>query len=148
MLAFCSVTCFAMLASLPLLALFTMACRPAHARVCVELYLRGCACVRRLRVRSTRVAPGEARDTVHLYFPNVVPRGLEPRTLRLLAVRSNQLSYETLRWHSKMVPPALNSIAADAGKRECPSKHTGHVDGQRRVAALGQGGWGGGIVES
>ena len=26
---------------------------------------------------------------------NVVPRGLEPRTLRLLAVRSNQLSYET-----------------------------------------------------
>ena len=25
----------------------------------------------------------------------VVPRGLEPRTLRLLAVRSNQLSYET-----------------------------------------------------
>ena len=28
--------------------------------------------------------------------PNVVPRGLEPRTLRLLAIRSNQLSYETL----------------------------------------------------
>ena len=26
---------------------------------------------------------------------NVVPRGLEPQTLRLLAVRSNQLSYET-----------------------------------------------------
>ena len=26
----------------------------------------------------------------------MVPRGLEPRTLRLLAVRSNQLSYETL----------------------------------------------------
>ena len=25
----------------------------------------------------------------------LVPRGLEPRTLRLLAVRSNQLSYET-----------------------------------------------------
>ena len=25
----------------------------------------------------------------------MVPRGLEPRTLRLLAVRSNQLSYET-----------------------------------------------------
>ena len=36
----------------------------------------------------------------------VVPRGLEPRTLRLLAVRSNQLSYETncfgLHWqHQK-----------------------------------------------
>ena len=27
---------------------------------------------------------------------NMVPSGLEPRTLRLLAVRSNQLSYETL----------------------------------------------------
>ena len=27
---------------------------------------------------------------------NVVPRGLEPRTLRLLALRSNQLSYETI----------------------------------------------------
>ena len=26
----------------------------------------------------------------------MVPRGLEPRSLRLLAVRSNQLSYETL----------------------------------------------------
>ena len=26
----------------------------------------------------------------------VVPRGLEPRTLRFLAVRSNQLSYETI----------------------------------------------------
>ena len=29
----------------------------------------------------------------------MVPRGLEPRTLRLLAVRSNQLSYET-NWQS------------------------------------------------
>ena len=31
-----------------------------------------------------------SRDIIHM-----VPRGLEPRTLRLLAVRSNQLSYET-----------------------------------------------------
>jgi hypothetical protein len=29
------------------------------------------------------------------FVGKVVPRGLEPRTLRLLAVRSNQLSYET-----------------------------------------------------
>ena len=29
------------------------------------------------------------------YSMKMVPRGLEPRTLRLLAVRSNQLSYET-----------------------------------------------------
>ena len=58
------------------------------------------------------VAPSSARgvlrllyDTFHIAFartscrklqpPKVVPRGLEPRTLRLLAVRSNQLSYET-----------------------------------------------------
>ena len=32
-------------------------------------------------------------------FGHMVPRGLEPRTLRLLAVRSNQLSYETLLSH-------------------------------------------------
>ena len=31
---------------------------------------------------------------------NMVPRGLEPRTLRLLAVRSNQLSYETSEYDS------------------------------------------------
>ena len=31
-----------------------------------------------------------------LHSSKVVPRGLEPRTLRLLAVRSNQLSYETI----------------------------------------------------
>ena len=39
-------------------------------------------------------------DVVHgvmlLFVRKMVPRGLEPRTLRLLAVRSNQLSYETL----------------------------------------------------
>ena len=35
----------------------------------------------------------EAPDQV---YRRVVPRGLEPRTLRSLAVRSNQLSYETL----------------------------------------------------
>ena len=33
--------------------------------------------------------------TCAVYLLNMVPRGLEPRTLRLLAVRSNQLSYET-----------------------------------------------------
>ena len=34
----------------------------------------------------------------------MVPRGLEPRTLWLLAIRSNQLSYETL----KMQRPAIS----------------------------------------
>ena len=32
---------------------------------------------------------------VPINMKHVVPRGLEPRTLRLLAVRSDQLSYET-----------------------------------------------------
>ena len=36
----------------------------------------------------------------------MVPRGLEPRTLRLLAVRSSQLSYETVR-HGHDPPPQL-----------------------------------------
>ena len=34
----------------------------------------------------------------------MVPRGLEPRTLRLLAVRSNQLSYETSDYHFSQLP--------------------------------------------
>ena len=42
----------------------------------------------------------------------VVPRGLEPRTLRLLAVRSNQLSYET----SCMLPD-MQGINAAQGVR-------------------------------
>ena len=37
----------------------------------------------------------------------MVPRELEPRTLRLLAVRSNQLSYETSGIHSKQALIAL-----------------------------------------
>ena len=38
---------------------------------------------------------------------NMVPRGLEPRILRLLAVRSNQLSYETLNQLCKTSFPEL-----------------------------------------
>lgn len=40
----------------------------------------------------------------------VVPRGLEPRTLRLLAVRSNQLSYETSCTFSQLVLPRFISM--------------------------------------
>jgi hypothetical protein len=36
------------------------------------------------------------KGVVEIRFVKMVPRGLEPRTLRLLAVRSNQLSYETV----------------------------------------------------
>ena len=42
----------------------------------------------------------------------MVPRGLEPRTLRFLAVRSNQLSYETCDNEEGKRRPA---IAHDVG---------------------------------
>ena len=38
----------------------------------------------------------------------MVPRGLEPRTFRLLAERSNQLSYETLRCCGRITHVNLN----------------------------------------
>ena len=59
--------------------------------------------------------PGRATFATAVCFPagrpgaarlqGMVPRGLEPRTLRLLAVRSNQLSYETCWgiWHHGIV---------------------------------------------
>ena len=40
----------------------------------------------------------------------MVPRGLEPRTLRLLAVRSNQLSYETVDGTIDMLPLEYRNI--------------------------------------
>ena len=39
--------------------------------------------------------PRTTAQQEHCAATKLVPRGLEPRTLRLLAVRSNQLSYET-----------------------------------------------------
>ena len=41
----------------------------------------------------------------------MVPRGLEPRTLQLLAVRSNQLSYETVG-DTGLVSPYLRQKVA------------------------------------
>ena len=42
----------------------------------------------------------------------MVPRGLEPRTLRLLAVRSNQLSYETCwRWMHQFTAESIYSLS-------------------------------------
>ena len=59
------------------------------------------------RPRPTRVEHGYVAPHFghHLYVRGsfagsrrgkMVPRGLDPRTLRLLAVRSNQLSYDTV----------------------------------------------------
>ena len=50
-----------------------------------------CVMTGRPRMRQCRCVP-EMREAPTC---KVVPRGLEPRTLRLLAVRSNQLSDET-----------------------------------------------------
>ena len=55
------------------------------------------------RAQSAHLALGSRDATIVVYTlhisaldePKMVPRGLEPRTLRLLAVRSDQLSYET-----------------------------------------------------
>ena len=53
----------------------------------------------------------------------VVPRGLEPRTLRLLAVRSNQLSYET-----------SGSVLRRLHPNKCPSEQTKKAFCQLRAA--------------
>ncbi len=42
------------------------------------------------------VEPSRKDRLNRAHLQKMVPRGLEPRTLRLLAVRSNQLSYETM----------------------------------------------------
>ena len=44
------------------------------------------------------------------YSKKVVPRGLEPRTFRLLAERSNQLSYETDEKQTR--PPTIEEKAS------------------------------------
>ena len=59
--------------------------RAGRAKLCHHC----CESVRGRQGGSTRLARRKKRSG------KVVPRGLEPRTLRLLAVRSNQLSYET-----------------------------------------------------
>ena len=53
----------------------------------------------------------------------MVPRGLEPRTLRLLAVRSNQLSYETMisfatSFNLSFQTKATHSLTRVAAKQE------------------------------
>ena len=54
---------------------------------------QACAHVCGMRFASRRFFFAQAHAT---HAQRMVPRGLEPRTLRLLAVRSNQLSYETI----------------------------------------------------
>ena len=71
---------------------------------------KACTGCRRTRARA-------AESQVCLWPDNwktcnfMVPRGLEPRTLRLLAARSNQLSYETLQ---RVAAPALRTARCAA----------------------------------
>ena len=57
-------------------------------------------------VRTTSQANKVKADVIYVSKKTfrVVPRGLEPRTLWLLAIRSNQLSYET---NGKYIWPLL-----------------------------------------
>ena len=79
------------------------------------------------------------------FVQKMVPRGLEPRTLRLLAVRSNQLSYETSwqqisksgsLWHSNswcfLCDPHWPRFAA--GQKRDPI-HQQHQAGEETAAA-------------
>ena len=60
-------------------------------------------CSERMRVENTRD---------HRSVRQMVPRGLEPRTLRLLAVRSNQLSYETSDQSAMRMQISASQLAA------------------------------------
>ena len=55
---------------------------------------------------SDRYYHPRARRAKHQYcfvHKKILPRGLEPRTLQLLAARSDQLSYKSLIWHTVIV---------------------------------------------
>ena len=54
----------------------------------------------------------------------MVPRGIEPRTLRLLAVRSNQMSYETLRRCSHRAPHSSSAATATTAHNSGGHPHT------------------------
>ena len=56
---------------------------------CHGTFLSGCT------THGANRTPRTTPQHKHCTAIKLVPRGLEPRTLRLLAVRSNQLSYET-----------------------------------------------------
>ena len=70
-----------------------------RCRFVVVCFPKLCRCLFRLwqRVAGQKQAgcASAGQTCLTCIFGHVLPRGLEPRTLRLLAVRSNQLSYES-----------------------------------------------------
>ena len=70
-----------------------------RCRFVVVCFPKLCRCLFRLwqRVAGQKQAgcASAGQTCLTCIFGHVLPRGLEPRTLRLLAVRSNQMSYES-----------------------------------------------------
>ena len=62
----------------------------------------------------------------------MVPRGLEPRTVRLLAVRSSQLSYETSVTLRRNSARSWLTLQIEEADRESPR----HTPGQDRAGDL------------
>ena len=67
----------------------------------------------------------------------VVPRGLEPRTLRLLAVRSNQLSYETSAYGACLLSPTFYALKLNISETYLQDKF-GRVGVRRALRAEGR----------
>ena len=60
-------------------------------------------------------------------FGYMVPRGLELRTLRLLAVRSNQLGYETLMPHPPSIAQQFYCDASAGSLHMLVTRHHGRT---------------------
>ena len=69
----------------------------------------------------------------------MVPRGLEPRSLRLLAVRSNELSYETLQ---RVFEPGLFRGGPSPRHRRSKPASPLRSNPQLRSACFGAWRWG------
>jgi hypothetical protein len=97
-----------------------------------HIHPRAGATLGRGRVRARRVGRGDRkhgpRQCRHATRGDtsprcVVPRGLEPRTLRLLAVRSDQLSYET----SSAICPRATFGRPDSTRSDCSRRGRAHM---------------------
>ena len=65
----------------------------------------------------------------------MVPRGLEPRTLRLLAVRSNQLSYETCDISGQVLGLECSAIVGSPASEPHRNSRRGSNPGAAPLAA-------------
>ena len=77
---------------------------PAGGSVCVSLRRHVVRCLAKIALRHCYHSRGQKM---------MVPRGLEPRTLRLLAACSNQLSYETSCDVFRLLTPIQSKSSSD-----------------------------------